>query len=553
MVRTASDKLKGKVVPKTPDARGKPEAKKEDRDASKEKDRDAYYGDLGIRKVNLRGTDSFETTLAIELTEDVLQYHRMIPLRVTEEGRLHLVMADPLDMVAQQIVSSRTGLQVEPLWCPEEDIEFAIGRIFSPGSSIEETLQELVEKEDEPIESVEEEESIDLLRSQATDAPAVLLVNSLLVQAIQERASDIHIEPQENHLRIRQRIDGVLRDFPPADRRLQSGVIARTKILASLDIAERRLPQDGRVKFKIMGRSVDVRVSTVPGIYGEKIVLRILDKGSTSLNIEDIGFNEHSLPIIKQATRRDHGMILSTGPTGSGKTTTIYSILNLINSPSVNILTVEDPVEYRLSGINQVQVQPGIGLTFASALRSFLRQDPDVIMVGEIRDHETGEMAVRAALTGHLVLSTLHTNSAIATIVRLLDMGIARYLIVASVSVIFAQRLVRRICMNCKEPAELTKEVRATLSRKRIDLDDDATFYRGQGCEDCSFTGYWGRMAITEVFSMDSEIRELINAEKPESEIVRAAESSGMVPLLRDGYEKAARGLTTLEEVLRVI
>lgn len=545
MVRTTSDKLKGIVVPKTPDANGKPDAKKDDREA--------YYNDLGIRKVDLRGTDSFETTLAIELTEDVLHYHRMIPLKVTDEGRLHLVMADPLDMVAQQIISSRTGLQVEPLWSPEEDIEFAIGRIFSPDSSIEETLQELVEKEDEPFETVQEEESIDLLRSQATDAPAVILVNSLLVRAIQERASDIHIEPQENHLRIRQRIDGVLRDFPPADRRLQSGVIARTKILANLDIAERRLPQDGRVKFKIMGRSVDVRVSTVPGIYGEKIVLRILDKGSTSLNIDDIGFDEHSLPIIKQATRSDHGMILSTGPTGSGKTTTIYSILNFINSSSLNILTVEDPVEYRLSGINQVQVQPGIGLTFAKALRSFLRQDPDVIMVGEIRDYETGEMAVRAALTGHLVLSTLHTNSAVATIIRLLDMGIARYLIVASVSLIFAQRLVRRICMNCREPTELTKEVRTALSRRKLDHDDGVTFYRGQGCEECSFTGYWGRMAITEVFSMSTEIRDLINAEKPESEIVRAAESSGMVSLLRDGYDKAAKGLTTLEEVLRVI
>lgn len=516
-------------------------------------DPEAYYKELGIEKAALRTTDSFETGLAIKLTEETLHYHRMIPLEVTKDETLRLVMADPLDMVAQQIVSSKTGLQVEPLWSPEDDIEFAIGQIFSLGPSFEETLQELVEKEEDTAEVESDEESIDLLRSQATDAPAVILVNSLLVKAIQERASDIHIEPQENHLRIRLRIDGVLRDFPPVDIRLQNSAIARMKILANLDIAERRLPQDGRVKFKIMGRSVDVRVSTIPDIYGEKTVMRILDKGSTSLDINDIGLDPDSLVTIKHAAKRAHGIILSTGPTGCGKTTTIYSILNYVNSPSLNILTVEDPVEYRLSGINQVQVRPEIGLTFARALRSFLRQDPDVIMVGEIRDTETAEMALKAALTGHLVLSTLHTNDAVASMIRLLDMGVDKYLIVASMSVVVAQRLVRRICMNCKEPTELSDEVKVALELKGIDYDNSHTYYHGKGCEDCSSTGYWGRLAITEMLSVNSEIKELISIGKSDSEIARAAEANGMVPLIKDGLNKAAMGLTTIAEILRVI
>lgn len=434
----------------------------------------------------------------------------------------------------------------------EEDIQFVIGEVFSEKANFEETLQELVEKEDEAEETQVEEESIDILRSQASDAPAVVFVNSLLVQAIQERASDIHIEPQEEDLRVRLRIDGMLREFPPANKRLQNGVIARTKILADLDIAERRVPQDGRVKFKIMGRSVDVRVSTMPGIYGEKIVLRILDKGSTSLNIDDLGVQPDLLVALKEATKRAHGMVLATGPTGSGKTTTLYSILNHVSTPSLNIITVEDPVEYRLSGITQVQAKPDVGLTFASALRSFLRQDPDVVMVGEMRDYETAEIAVKAALTGHLVLSTLHTNDAVATVVRLLNMGIDKYLIISSVSAIIAQRLVRRICLNCKKEADISDELKSSLQEQGLSVDD-STFFQGEGCSQCSGTGYWGRMAIHEMLFMNDDIKEMITEEKPETEIKKVAESSGMRSLIQDGLIKAQKGLTTVDEVMRVI
>jgi len=517
------------------------------------KDREILYKELGIEKANIRSPDSIETNLAIELTEEMLLYHKIIPLELGKEGTLRLVMADPLDMIAQQIVSSKTGLIIEPLYSYKDDIEYAISRIFSPEVTFEETMQGLVEKEEDFGNVDEEEESIDLIASQTSDSPSVIIVNTILVQAIRERASDIHIEPQENHLRIRLRIDGVLRDFPPADKKLLNGVVARVKILANLDIAEKRLPQDGRVKFKIMGRSVDVRVSTVPGIYGEKIVMRILDRGSTSLSINDIGLEPESLALIEEASIGTHGLILSTGPTGSGKTTTIYSILNHVNEPTLNVLTIEDPVEYRLSGINQVQVMPTIGLTFAKALRAFLRQDPDVIMVGEIRDFETAELAVKAALTGHLVLSTLHTNDAVATIIRLIDMGIDKYLIIASLSLIMAQRLVRRICVHCKEKTKISPELILALKSKGIKHDPKLKLSKGAGCEECSYTGFWGRLAITEMLPVTNEIRELINVGSTEVEIRKAAEVAGMIPLFQDGYKKAGLGLTTLDEVFRVV
>jgi type IV pilus assembly protein PilB len=371
------------------------------------------------------------------------------------------------------------------------------------------------------------------------------------VQSIQERASDIHIEPQENNLRIRLRIDGMLREFPPANRRLQSGVTARIKILADLDIAERRIPQDGRVKFKIMGRSVDVRCSTIPGIYGEKIVMRILDQGSTSLNLDDLGFEEEKLMLLKEKANAANGMILVTGPTGSGKTTTLYSVLNYVNSPQLNIITVEDPVEYRLEGINQVQARPNVGLTFASALRSILRQDPDIVMVGEIRDLETAEIAIKAALTGHMVLSTLHTNNAVATIIRLLNMGIDKYLIVSSLSVIVAQRLVRRVCTGCREPVEPTTDITMFMERQGIDLTQ-ATFYKGKGCKQCSGSGFWGRMGIREILFMNPTIKELIINDGSEMEIRKAAEESGTTSLFDEGMKKAKNGMTTLEEIIRV-
>jgi len=510
------------------------------------------YSTFGLKMTSLKSLASFATSIALKISEEVCQFHRIVPIEVKEDGTVVIAMADPLDMVAVQIIRAKIKQDIATVWADSDEIEFAIGSIFSDKNTFEDTLQDLVEVEDD-LEDEEEvdEDSIDILRTQATDAPAVVFVNSLLVQSIQERASDIHIEPQENNLRIRLRIDGMLREFPPANRRLQAGVIARIKILADLDIAERRIPQDGRVKFKIMGRSVDVRCSTIPGIYGEKIVMRILDQGSTSLNLDDLGFEEDKLTLLKEKSNAANGMILVTGPTGSGKTTTLYSVLNYVNSPQLNIITVEDPVEYRLDGINQVQARPNVGLTFASALRSILRQDPDIVMVGEIRDLETAEIAIKAALTGHMVLSTLHTNNAVATIIRLLNMGIDKYLIVSSVSVIVAQRLVRRVCSGCREPLEPTEDIKLFMDRQGFDITN-STFYKGKGCKQCSGSGFWGRMGIHEILFMDARIKELIINDASEMEIRQAAKEAGTATLFEEGLMRAEKGLTTLEEIIRV-
>jgi len=510
------------------------------------------YNTFGLKITNLKSIASYATSIALAISEEVCQFHRVVPIEVKEDGTIVLAMADPLDMIAVQIIRNKIKKEIETVWADPDDIEFAIGSIFSDKNTFEDTLQDLVEVEDDlDEEEAIDEDSIDILRTQATDAPAVVFVNSLLVQSIQERASDIHIEPQENNLRIRLRIDGMLREFPPANRRLQSGVIARIKILADLDIAERRIPQDGRVKFKVMGRSIDVRCSTIPGIYGEKIVMRILDQGSTSLNIDDLGFEAEKLEQLKEKAKAATGMILVTGPTGSGKTTTLYSILNFVNSPQLNIITVEDPVEYRLAGINQVQARPNVGLTFASALRSILRQDPDIVMVGEIRDLETAEISVKASLTGHLVLSTLHTNNSVATIIRLLNMGIDKYLIVSSISVIVAQRLVRRVCSNCREPLEPTDDQKLFMNRHGIDLTKD-TYFKGKGCKQCSGSGYWGRFGIHEIMFMDGTIKEMIIEDKSEMEIRKAAEAAGTLSIFDEGMNCARRGLTTLDEIIRV-
>lgn len=506
----------------------------------------------GIKRVDLEAIHILDTSLATELSEDICRRHQVVPIELSDKGVLRLAMADPFDMVAYQVVASRTGNPIEQVWATPDDIDFALGQIFSDQVNFEQTIQELIEIEDDVEETEEDIQSVDLLLTQASDAPAVVFVNSLLVQAIQERASDIHIEPQENDLRIRLRIDGLLREYPPANKRHQQGVTARLKILADLDIAERRIPQDGRVRFKIIGRSVDVRVSTLPGIYGEKVVLRILDKGSTSLNIDDLGINPSLIQRFKDVTKRSFGMVLVTGPTGSGKTTTLYSVLNFINTPTLNIVTVEDPVEYRLAGINQIQAKPEVGLTFAKTLRSILRQDPDIVMVGEMRDHETAEIAIRASLTGHLVLSTLHTNHAISTITRLLNMDIDKYLIASSIAVVMSQRLVRRICLACKRPAELSEEIVTNYERQGVDISDLKTFI-GTGCPQCSNQGYWGRLALHEVLFITNRLKEMIVQEKSEYEIKEVAEEEGMLSLLQDGLDKVDQGLTTIDEVIRVI
>lgn len=510
------------------------------------------YRQFGIESVGLRAFYNFDNDVANRLGEDLCQYHRIVPLESNNVNTVRLAMSDPFDIVAQQIVTAKTGLKVIPVISTDDEIDYAIGNIFNSSANYETTLQELIEVDTNVEEELNTEVSIDILRTKAQDAPAVVFVNSLLVQAIQERASDIHIEPQEKVLRIRLRIDGVLKELPAASVNLQGGVVARIKILSSMDIAERRVPQDGRIKFKIMGRSIDVRVSTIPGIYGEKIVMRILDKGSTSLNINDLGLDQNDLERLKDISKSSHGMILVTGPTGSGKTTTLYSVLNYVNSPALNILTAEDPVEYRLEGINQIQIKTKVGLTFASALRSFLRQDPDILMVGEIRDLETAEIAIKAALTGHLVLSTLHTNDAVSTILRLVNMGVDKFLIASSVSMVVSQRLVRRICLSCKVPYQPTASIIKSFERKGI-LLRDRKFYQGQGCKQCSDRGYWGRAAIHEILYVDEALKEKIITGQSESEMLKVARQSGMVTLAEDGMLKASKGLTTLEEVLRAI
>ncbi len=506
----------------------------------------------GIPKINVRSYYSFDNSLINSLSETVCRYHRIVPMEMLGDEQLLIAMSNPFDIIARNIISQKTGLRLKINYCPDDDIDYAISRLFKTDTKLEDALQDLVEIDETVEDSTNAEISIDILRSEATDAPAVVFINTLLVQAIQERASDIHIEPQEENLRIRLRIDGILKELPLTTKRLQDGVITRVKILAGMDIAERRVPQDGRIKFRIMGRSVDVRVSSIPGIYGEKIVLRILDRGSTSLNINDLGVSQDLLTRLKTIANSAHGMILATGPTGSGKTTTLYSILNYVNSPDLNIVTAEDPVEYRISGINQIQVKSQVGLTFASALRSFLRQDPDIIMIGEIRDLETAEIAIKAALTGHLVLSTLHTNDATSTLTRLINMGVDRYLIQSSVSVVIAQRLVRRICLNCKRPVDLPQNLKTHPQLVEMDLSQ-TRFYRGKGCKQCSGTGFWGRVAIHEVLFLTPRLKEMISQDRTEQELNAAAVKEGMETLLMNGLQKAQRGITSLEEVLRVV
>jgi len=374
-------------------------------------------------------------------------------------------------------------------------------------------------------------------------------MNQIMTEAITSNASDIHMEPQKRYLRIRYRIDGVLRDTMNLPKNIQPGVISRVKIMANLDIAERRRPQDGRINLKFRGREIDLRVSVLPGIFGEKVVLRILDKERSLIPLEQLGFSEESLEVFRTLINQPYGMILITGPTGSGKSTTLYAILRILNSPDVNILTVEDPVEYQLDGITQVQVNPKINLTFANALRSFLRQDPDIILVGEIRDKETAQIAMEAALTGHLVFSTLHTNDSFSAPTRLIDMGIEPYLIASSVIGVTAQRLVRKICADCKEEYKPSE-----FLLKQVGIENyDGVFYRGKGCIACNNSGYKGRIAVQEILKIDDSIREMVLNRNPSTNIKEHAIKNGSISLLQDAIDKAKKGITTIDEVIRVI
>jgi type IV pilus assembly protein PilB len=485
----------------------------------------------------------------------VAQKYQIFPIAKTG-ATLTIAMSDPSNVFAIDDVKFMTGYNVEPVVAPESAIKEAIAEYYGQTDTLQtavDNLKNLDNSLDLIQEETEETEEIDIteLKQAVEEAPVVKLVNLILSEAITRGASDIHLEPYEKTFRVRYRVDGVLYDvlYPPS--RLKPALSSRIKIMAELDIAERRLPQDGRIKLKVKEKEVDIRVSTLPTLFGEKIVMRILDKSSLVLDLTKLGFEQKALQEFEEAIHSPFGMVLVTGPTGSGKTTTLYSALSTLNNTDVNIMTAEDPVEYNLMGINQLQIKEEIGLTFASALRSFLRQDPDIIMVGEIRDFETAEIAVKAALTGHLVLSTLHTNDAPSTISRLLNMGIEPFLVSASVLLILAQRLCRKICEHCKEEEKIPAPALLKLGFSEDEIKTLKCF-KGKGCPACGGTGYKGRIALYEVMPVREELKDLILEGAPATEIKKTAIRLGMKTLRMSGLTKVKEGITSIEEVLRV-
>ncbi len=480
---------------------------------------------------------------------DFASKHLVLPLR--RIGRtLTVAMASPSDLGVIDDLKFITRFDVEAVVAGEYSLRQAIDRYYEVSTDrLGELLEELEEQDIEVVEEEEEVLSTSQLQAQVEEAPVVRLINGLLTDAVRRGASDIHIEPYEKELRVRYRIDGALQEIMTPPFRMKAALISRVKILADLNIAERRVPQDGRIKLKIGNRVIDFRVSTLPTLFGEKIVLRILDKGNLALDLEKFGMEPKAEHDFLDAIGRPYGMVLVTGPTGSGKTTTLYSALSRINTGEVNIMTAEDPVEYNLKGINQVQVRSEVGMTFAAALRAFLRQDPNIIMVGEIRDLETGGIAVKAALTGHLVLSTLHTNDAASTITRMIDMGVEPFNVASAVNLITAQRLVRRICNNCKVEASYLPEVLETAG-----LDEEAgsfPFFRGEGCDACNGSGYSGRQGLYEVMPMTASLRRMVLQGASSDDLKTEAVREGMITLRKDGLLKVRRGVTTLDEVLK--
>jgi type IV pilus assembly protein PilB len=472
---------------------------------------------------------------------DVASKFQVLP--IARRGRvLTVAMANPSNIFAIDDIKFITGLDVQPAVAGELAIKKAIDKHYSTTDS----LASIMEGIEDDIEVVEELNDDDAASLEGQNAPVVKLVNTLLAEAVKMGASDIHIEPYERNLRVRYRVDGILQEVMEPPIKLRNAIISRLKIMADLDIAERRIPQDGRIKLKVLTKKIDLRVSTLPCIFGEKVVMRILDKGNLNLDLADFGMERKAIDDIYKAIAAPFGMVLVTGPTGSGKTTTLYSCLSKLNRPETNIMTAEDPVEYNLEGINQVQVRDEVGLTFASALKAFLRQDPNIIMVGEIRDLETGGIATKAALTGHLVLSTLHTNDAPSTINRMIDMGIEPFLVASSTVLIAAQRLVRRICKNCKEEVRLSNEALTDVG-----LPPDIPVFHGRGCDQCSGTGYAGRQGLYEVMPITPELRELILDRASTTELRRLAMQQGMLTLREDGLVKVRKGVTTIEEILR--
>ncbi len=474
---------------------------------------------------------------------------RMVFPVAVSDGTITVAMADPLDADAREAVARATGKRVEILAGTEEEVREAIEKAYGESSSSMERIVEQVAEEVTEVASADER--VEQLIGVASEAPIIRLVNFILARAIERGASDIHLEPYEKALRVRYRIDGVLEDVESPPRRLQTAIVSRIKIMARLNIAENRLPQDGRVKLRIGGQEIDFRVSTVPTLYGESVVIRILDQASVPLNMGTLGFSPDTLAAFRPMVSTPYGMVLVTGPTGSGKTTTLYAALQEIRSGERKIITIEDPVEYQIPGVIQIQVKPQIGLTFASGLRSIVRQDPDVILVGEIRDRETAEIAIHSALTGHMVLSTLHTNDAAGAVTRLLEMGVEEYLLPSTLIGVLAQRLVRTICGKCSAPRVVSSALREEVVRESGSFPE-GELRIGQGCEACGGTGYRGRAGIFELLTVSESVKDLILSRADAGAVRAKAAAEGMRMLREDGWEKVRRGVTTIEEVLRV-
>ncbi|OEG62981.1 MAG: type II secretion system protein GspE [Halanaerobium sp. MDAL1] len=493
----------------------------------------------------------FDPSLAELIPENIARRYLAVPIEKSDQGKLKVVMADPTDLVAVDDIEMLSDLSVVPLYGAPNQIRASIDRLYGNDdidiSNIFEdfNLEEIADVSDNQDEEIYEEEE---LREMVDEAPIIKLANYIISKAYQKGASDIHIEPEDDKIRVRFRIDGVLKKEMTAPKSSHRALVSRIKIIANLDITEHRVPQDGRIKMIFKGEKLDMRVSTLPTIKGEKIVIRLLAQNTNLLDLDNLGLSDYNRKKIGQLIKKPNGVLLLTGPTGSGKSTTLFAALNELNSPQINMVTIEDPVEYQIAGINQVQAKEKSGLTFAKTLRSILRQDPDIIMIGEMRDQETAEIAVRSALTGHLVFSTLHTNDAVSSITRLVDIGLAPYLVAASLNGVVAQRLVRRLCPHCKEKRKLDK-----LDLKYLGDPEIEEAYFAVGCEKCNNTGYNGRLAIQEIFEVDNRVKEMISDNISKEKISEYAKNNGMITLKEDGITKIKAGETDVSEVERII
>ena len=507
---------------------------------------DFFQEQMGIPRIDLKSY-LIDPKILNYIPENLAKKYHVIPLFKTGDT-LTVATADPMNVIALDELRARTKSNIEPAVATETELSNAINQYYGTGASIEDVIRS-IDLKDLAVSEEKEEIEPDKLKNMAEEAPIIKLVNLVIMQAIQEKASDIHVEPEEHALIIRFRIDGILHEVTQIPKNMQAAVLSRMKIMSDLNIATKRVPQDGRFRVNTDVGLIDMRVSTLPTMHGENIVMRLLDTTSILIGLEQLGLDEKNLANFRELIDRPHGIILVTGPTGSGKTTTLYSALNVINKPDINIITVEDPVEYQLKGVRQSQINVKAGLTFATVLRSILRQDPDVIMVGEVRDLETAEIAVQAALTGHLVFSTLHTNDAPSSLTRLVDMGVEPFLISSSVIGIIAQRLVRKICPHCKEAYIPSAEA---LKELAIAVNPGMKFYRGKGCKNCKNSGYKGRIGIFEMLIPNDKIRDMILAKVSSNQIKKVASESGMKTLREDGLAKVLAGVTTVDEVIRV-